>query len=778
MLASLVPPSPGYGSSKSITLSSRLQPRAHSARSVQSESQSNFRPVSAGGLAFGHAYPLDYKREYPTRAPIDNDVYKLLAEMQYSELHLHQGGSTPVGHIIQEMRTELHKYFDQWAEYEKHQAQLAPGAEKQSGHCKPTPGPGIPSEIPLFDPDGKVIIDKKRILDTEGRPVITKEELKEIEKIRFTVRNFESWLRCKYSEESYKQILPNNMVDEASARMRMAQPADNIPITSKNIEELLPKGLNQYRESSDLINPWAKSDDNFTKVANAYLLQTAREKLDYFEYRVSPTGNGIGGANGSNLKDVLENVELGFKNANASLPPERRVPYGIIVLFERQNRRGTPPDSYAKVEKAINLANEVIQLKKEKETDAQGKEVYKYNICGVDLAGDELNNPVTDFAPAFEIIKQHNIASIQAGKPQEVIGITIHAGEQYQSKDPYGSTSLHGWESIDRAVNIASDPYGITPVRIGHGVQLVNSSPELTQAFEAFLKDPDHFDFSPQLVHRLRASSPLLAKIMDRNVCLEMCPKSNIQTYAVHPGFPRTEFSVMPKDYSAESYKHHPAVFLSRLGVRVAISSDNPTISKTDITNEFVKLFKYGHLTYDDWRRMVLESVRSNFMQDQQEKWKLSVKEMQRFWSIEHDPSFSKAIRKMQGKEQLDSPTTMDPLSQAVSGLTPENYCRPVGGKKQHYWFADSWISTHPALATPLAQSQKPQKFQQRFPDWKAIPPSNMRTAEVFSSPWTTKPLWNTMAVKTFLSPWATMPPFNKRTTEAVVPTPQMYVLA
>jgi len=229
MLASLVPPSPGYGSPKSI----KLQPSKHSVKSVQSSSPSNSHPATAHSLAFGRAYPLDYKREYPTHAPIDNDVYKLLAEMQYSELHLHQGGSTPVGHIIQEMRTELHKYFDQWAEYERQQALHAADSQTRTSSCRPpTPGQGIPSEIPLFDPDGKAVIDKKRILDAEGRPIISKEELKEIEKTRFTVRNFESWLRCKYGEESHKQILPNTMVDESSTQSK-SQPSDDDLITSK-----------------------------------------------------------------------------------------------------------------------------------------------------------------------------------------------------------------------------------------------------------------------------------------------------------------------------------------------------------------------------------------------------------------------------------------------------------------------------------------------------------------------------------------------------------------
>ena len=102
---------------------------------------------------------------------------------------------------------------------------------------------------------------------------------------------------------------------------------------------------------------------------------------------------------------------------------------------------------------------------------------------------------------------------------QAGLHLTIHAGE------------AKGAENVKEAIEIGAE-------RIGHGVRL----------FE-----------DPSVIQ--------LAK--SRNVLLEMCPTSNVQTGAV------------------ETMRKHPLPIAYRDGIPVCINTDDPGVSNTDLVQEY-----------------------------------------------------------------------------------------------------------------------------------------------------------------------------------------------
>jgi len=303
-----------------------------------------------------------------------------------------------------------------------------------------------------------------------------------------------------------------------------------------------------------------------------------------------------------------------------------------------------------KVERAEKLAESAVRLKKE----------GKYNICGVDLAGDEARNTVTPFKPAFDIIKNYD----RNAPADQRLGITIHAGETPMSQDAFDT--LTGAQSIEKAIDLAWDESGTTPVRIGHGLQIINCSEDLRKAFQIYQQYPEDWEKRIDIAE-LRKNSPLLDKVIKRNIVLEMCPKSNVQTYGIHRNFPDEQIRVKQKndskDYTKDTYSRHPAVFLLRLGVKVALSSDNRTISNTDVTNEFVKLFKYANLTYSDMKQMVLNGFEGAFTSPAKKKAILQDVRKQ-FAAIEQDPHLQTVIQRMGMQDTGEKP--LPPLPESV----------------------------------------------------------------------------------------------------------------
>jgi adenosine deaminase len=156
-------------------------------------------------------------------------------------------------------------------------------------------------------------------------------------------------------------------------------------------------------------------------------------------------------------------------------------------------------------------------------------------VVAFDLAGGERGNPADMHGAAFYHARKH------------LLNITVHAGESF------------GPASIRQAL------FKCGAHRIGHGVTLG--------------QDPD-----------------LLRYFVDRQIPLEVCPTSNVQTQVV------------------ASYEAHPVAEYVRAGVPVTINTDSRLFSHTTVTDELWLSHTRCGISADDLREVALNAFRHAFL--------------------------------------------------------------------------------------------------------------------------------------------------------------------
>jgi adenosine deaminase len=156
-------------------------------------------------------------------------------------------------------------------------------------------------------------------------------------------------------------------------------------------------------------------------------------------------------------------------------------------------------------------------------------------VVGLDLTGHEETHPGAPFADVFRRARA-------AG-----LNITVHAGE------------------VGDAGNVREAVELLGAHRIGHGVRCIE----------------DH-----RVVHLLR----------ERNITLEVCPTSNLQTGVTH------------------AFVQHPLRDLYHLAVPVTINTDDPSISDTTLTDEYLVAATVMGLSVQDIQHTILNAARAAFL--------------------------------------------------------------------------------------------------------------------------------------------------------------------
>jgi len=156
------------------------------------------------------------------------------------------------------------------------------------------------------------------------------------------------------------------------------------------------------------------------------------------------------------------------------------------------------------------------------------------NVLAFDMAGDEAGYPVTAHVKAFQFANEQGIYC------------TCHGGE---AKGPESV-----WETLEH----------FHPTRIGHGV-------------------------------RSAEDKQLLDHLVKKDIHLEVCPTSNIQTNI----FPAIE--------------EHAADKIYRHGVSMSINTDARTVTPVTLSGEYNKLQNTFHWTNEHFLRCNLEGIRHSF---------------------------------------------------------------------------------------------------------------------------------------------------------------------
>ncbi len=157
-------------------------------------------------------------------------------------------------------------------------------------------------------------------------------------------------------------------------------------------------------------------------------------------------------------------------------------------------------------------------------------------VCGVDLAGDEATHPNRDFAELF-------VEAKKLGLPY-----TIHAGE------------------CGNAENIR-DALALGASRIGHGIAMAGNL-------------------------------PLQQLCAEKQVGVEMCPVSNLQTKAVQG----------KADYPIREFMKN--------GLLVTVNTDNRTVSNTSITREFTLLQDDFGFATEELQSLTKNAILCSFADD------------------------------------------------------------------------------------------------------------------------------------------------------------------
>jgi adenosine deaminase len=156
-------------------------------------------------------------------------------------------------------------------------------------------------------------------------------------------------------------------------------------------------------------------------------------------------------------------------------------------------------------------------------------------IVGLDLAGDEVKYNAKPFQPLFK-------------EAQKIgLGITIHAGE---------------WASASGVGQAVEELFAN---RIGHGIRSIEDS-------------------------------RILRLVRERNIALEVCLTSNLQTGVVH------------------QMEHHPFMDLFDLGVAVTLNTDDPSVSDLTLTDEYEVAVQHLGVTYEGLRYSVLNAAGAAFL--------------------------------------------------------------------------------------------------------------------------------------------------------------------
>ena len=166
-------------------------------------------------------------------------------------------------------------------------------------------------------------------------------------------------------------------------------------------------------------------------------------------------------------------------------------------------------------------------------------------VCAIDLAGAEDKYPLKDYVELFEIVKEKQIPYI------------IHAGENGDAKE------------VELAINLGAK-------RIGHGIHSIEDE-------------------------------KVLNLIKEKNILLEICPTSNVQTNSV------------------DTYQNHPIKKLYDLNIPISINTDNSTVSNITLTQEYIKLSNHFNFTLSDYKEMNKNAIKHSFLtkEEQEELLKL-----------------------------------------------------------------------------------------------------------------------------------------------------------
>ncbi|MBM7051457.1 adenosine deaminase [Rothia sp. ZJ1223] len=348
-------------------------------------------------------------------------------------------------------------------------------------------------------------------------------------------------------------VHPQTIVDIA-AEIGHALPAQNADDLKAWFEDNAnSRSLASYLETFKHTLAVMQRREDLVRIAGEHALELAFDGVLYGEVRWAPELHTAGGLS---MQEAVEAVAEGFAQGAAMASQRLRKPVMVrqILCAMRQKNNSLAVAQLAVANRALG-------------------------VVGFDIAGPEKEFSLQNHREALDYATQH------------FLPVTLHAGE---------AASL---DSIQEAVIDGR------ALRLGHGVQITDDITITTLGEanpEAVTEDLD----ADQEVMKL---GNLAAWIKDRQITLEICPCSNLQTDAAAL---LTDIGRLPLEQQkrARDYASHPVAMLYRSGFAVTISPDNRLMSSTSVTTEFIKLHENFGFDWPDFFQLTLNAVDGSFM--------------------------------------------------------------------------------------------------------------------------------------------------------------------
>ena len=178
-----------------------------------------------------------------------------------------------------------------------------------------------------------------------------------------------------------------------------------------------------------------------------------------------------------------------------------------------------------------------MSAKKAFEVVEEGKKFLGKGVVAIDLCASEVEGFCQKFVEPIKLAREYGYR------------VTIHAGETGIGKNVLEAVELLGAE------------------RIGHGVYIRNCE----EAYKI---------------------------VKEKNITLEMCPTSNVQTKAV------------------SSFSDHPIYDFYKDGIKVTLNTDNRTVSNTNMTKEIEITANEFGIDYEDYKKIYYNSVEASFAEE------------------------------------------------------------------------------------------------------------------------------------------------------------------
>lgn len=271
------------------------------------------------------------------------------------------------------------------------------------------------------------------------------------------------------------------------------------------------ESLEKYLETFALTTSVMQTHEQLRRVAREFVEDLVADGVVYGEIRWAPEQHLAGGLT---LDEAVEAVQEGLDEAvDAADESGHVIRVGQLVTAMRHADR----------------AQEIAEL---------AVRHRDRGVVGFDIAGAEIGFPPSRFADTFTWLAQQHLP------------VTVHAGE------------AEGLSSIQDALVSGR------ALRLGHGVRIAD---DIQVEFGGLDEDGVPVDADTGIVDLGETA----AWVRDRQIALEICPSSNLQTGAVD---------------AAAGIAGHPIDLLVQLGFRVTVNTDNRLVSNVSLTDELYLL--------------------------------------------------------------------------------------------------------------------------------------------------------------------------------------------